>query len=117
MEYCDGLIDTGLARLPPASTSTKQPCYHGSVQAHQELLKQGRAMIEKMAADPLTKNVSSPVLFHPDLHKRNIFVSDRDPTIITAIIDWQPCSTEPAFYYAHETPDFAEGVPDPSGED
>jgi hypothetical protein len=45
--------------------------------------------------------------FIPDLHKRNIFVSDNDPSIITGIIDWQPSSIEPAFWYADEVPDFA----------
>ncbi|KAJ5144279.1 hypothetical protein N7526_001787 [Penicillium atrosanguineum] len=48
-----------------------------------------------------------PTLFHPDLHKRNIFVSDDDPTIITGIVDWQSSSIEPAFWYADEIPDFA----------
>lgn len=87
MDYCDGLIDTGLARLPSTESSSPQPRYQGSVQEHQNLLREGRAMVKQMAADPLIKNVSIPVLFHPDLHKRNIFVSDSDPTIITAIID------------------------------
>ena len=70
-----------------------------------------------MANDPRIHNAASPVLFHPDLHKRNIFVSEDDPTIITAIIDWQSSSVEPAFWYADEVPDFARPIPDPSCED
>ncbi|EDN03226.1 predicted protein [Histoplasma mississippiense (nom. inval.)] len=35
----------------------------------------------------------------PDLHKRNIFVSEDDPSIVTGIIDWQSTSIEPAFCY------------------
>jgi hypothetical protein len=54
------------------------------------------------------------MLFHPDLHKRNIFVSDDDPTIITGIIDWQSSSIEPAFWYADEIPDFARPVAHPT---
>ena len=50
---------------------------------------------------------AAPTLYHADLHKRNIFVSVDDPTIITDIIDWQSSSVEPAFEYADETPDFA----------
>lgn len=53
-------------------------------------------------------------MFHPDLHKRNIFVSDNDPTTITAIIDWQSAAIEPAFWYADEIPDFARPFPHPS---
>lgn len=35
------------------------------------------------------------------------FVSEDDPTIITAMIDWQSSSIEPAFWYTDEAPDFA----------
>jgi hypothetical protein len=34
-------------------------------------------------------------------------VSEADPTVITAVIDWQSTSIEPAFYYADDVPDFA----------
>ncbi|OJJ98580.1 hypothetical protein ASPACDRAFT_53404 [Aspergillus aculeatus ATCC 16872] len=40
---------------------------------------------------------ASLLLFHPDLYKCNIFVSEEDPTIITGIIDWQGASIKPAF--------------------
>lgn len=52
-------------------------------------------------------NASTPLLFHPDLHTRNIFVSENDPSTITCIIDWQATSIEPAFWYSDEMPDFA----------
>lgn len=51
-------------------------------------------------------------LYHADLHKRNIFVSDEDPTVVTDLIDWQSSSIEPAFEYADETPDFAVPIRD-----
>jgi len=69
-----------------------------------------------MAEDPRVRNAALPVMFHPDLHKRNIFVSEEDPTVISAIIDWQSSSIEPAFWYADEVPDFAQPVPDPLDE-
>jgi aminoglycoside phosphotransferase (APT) family kinase protein len=50
-----------------------------------------------MALDPQIQKHSRPLLLHPGLHKRNIFVSEDDPTVITAIIDWQGASVEPAF--------------------
>jgi hypothetical protein len=71
-------------------------------------------VIKEMAKDPRIRDVVGPILFHPDLHKRNIFVSDEDPTVITAIIDWQSTGILPAFWYANDVPDFAEPVPDPS---
>jgi hypothetical protein len=67
-----------------------------------------------MSEDPLIGNAAAPTLFHPDLHKRNIFVSDDDPAVITGIIDWQSSSIEPAFWYADEVPDFARTVAHPS---
>ncbi|CDM37777.1 Aminoglycoside phosphotransferase [Penicillium roqueforti FM164] len=71
-----------------------------------------------MSADTQLHDAAAPILFHPDLHKRNIFVSDDDPSIITGIIDWQSSSIEPAFWYADEIPDFASCSPSselPSG--
>lgn len=56
-------------------------------------------------------------MFHPDLHKRNLFVSEDDPTVVTAILDWQSTCIEPAFSYSDAIPDFAQRLPDPSNED
>lgn len=114
--FCDGLIDTGISRVPPAGTVTKQGRYQGSTHAHLRLLEYGREVIRKMAEDPKVKSPASPVMFHPDLHKRNIFVSEDDPTTITAFIDWQSTSIEPAFWYADEVPDYARAIPDPTRE-
>lgn len=69
-----------------------------------------------MALDPCIQDAAVPVIFHPDLHKRNIFVSEEDPTVVSDIIDWQSSSIEPAFWYADEIPDFAQPVPDPLDE-
>jgi hypothetical protein len=74
-------------------------------------------MLKEMAKHSRIQKAASPVMFHPDLHKRNIFVSEEDPTVVTAIIDWQSTSIEPAFWYADAIPDFAQSVSDPSGED
>ncbi|CAG7960595.1 unnamed protein product [Penicillium nalgiovense] len=111
----DGLDDAGILRIP--STDSQLPnrsFYCGSVQTHLDLLKQGRAVLHAMSADSRVQDAASPTLFHPDLHKRNIFVSDNDPSIITAIIDWQSSSIEPAFWYADEVPDFAACAPSTS---
>ncbi|KAL6157740.1 hypothetical protein ACJQWK_08047 [Exserohilum turcicum] len=113
--YSDALIDTGLARLPATDAALQQrPRYHGSVQTHRQILEQGRTVLSKIAVDARVTNAATPMLFHPDLHKRNIFVSEADPTIVTAILDWQASSIEPSFSYADSTPDFAQPAPDPA---
>ena len=116
--YCNGLIDTGLSRLPTvdATLSDRQPS-HDSIATHVLLLKFGRAVIQKLSEDPRLRDSAAPTLHHADLHKRNIFVADEDPTIITGFIDWQPSSIEPAFEYAGVIPDFAAPKPQPSSED
>jgi hypothetical protein len=73
-------------------------------------------MLKEMATSPQIQNAASPVMFHPDLHKRNIFVSEEDPAVVTAIIDWQSTSIEPAFWHTDVSPDFAQPIPDPSDE-
>jgi hypothetical protein len=64
--------------------------------------------------DKRIQDAATPVLLHPDFHKRNIYVSTEDPTVITGLIDWQSTSIEPALFYANETPDFASlpGLPE-----
>jgi hypothetical protein len=67
----------------------------------------------ELAQSSIIKNVAIPTLLHPDIHKRHIFVSAEDPSRITAIIDWQSTSIEPAFIYANNAPDF---VDDPAAD-
>ncbi len=81
---------------------------------HLRLLEFGRAVLKKMSRDPRVRDAAAPTLLHPDLHKRNIFVSNDDPAVITGIIDWQSTSIEPAFWYADNLPDFARPVAHPS---
>lgn len=116
--YTDGLIDTGISRIPPTEPALEnRPPYQGSFQTHLEILAQGRTVLKKMAANRRLLNTATPTLFHPDLHKRNVFVSDDDPTIVTSIIDWQSASIEPAFWYADWIPDFVAAPAIPLPED
>lgn len=69
-------------------------------------------MLKEMSKSPKIQSVASPAMFHPSLDKRNIFVSEDDPTIVTSIIDWQSTSIEPAFWYANQFPDFTHPPPD-----
>jgi hypothetical protein len=107
--YCSGLVDTGLSRVPNDDDSQIDILpYRGSVKEHLRLLDVGSRVVQELARSALIKNVAIPTLLHPDIHKRNIFVSKKDPSQVTAIIDWQSTSVEPAFVYANHTPDFVE---------
>ncbi|KAK2810959.1 hypothetical protein FQN50_002550 [Emmonsiellopsis sp. PD_5] len=109
--YTSALIDVGLARLPPPDHPLplqQHASYQGSISKHLSLLKTAQAIFPNLITHPSIHSNSTPTLFHPDLHKRNIFVLSKDnPTTITGFIDWQSTSIEPAFEYAHDVPDFA----------
>ncbi|KAF1963492.1 hypothetical protein CC80DRAFT_530346 [Byssothecium circinans] len=106
--YCSGLIDAGFSRIPKVADPRTELSYRGSVQEHLRLLDISNKVIRELTQTPIIQNVAGPTLLHPDVHKRNIYVSEEDPSCVTAIIDWQSTSIEPAFVYASETPDLAE---------
>jgi len=88
MAYCNGLINAGFSRISPVDPMLHhRPRYHGSVEEHFSLLESGRAVLKEMARDSRIQHAAAPTLLYPDLHKRNIFVSDNDPSVITGIID------------------------------
>jgi hypothetical protein len=62
-------------------------------------------VIHRLSEDSRIRDTAAPTLYHADLHKRNIFISDEDPTIVTNLIDWQSTSIAPAFEYADEIRD------------
>lgn len=107
--YCQGLIQTGFSRLPKegAISSRELLPHQGSIQEHTRLLRISQEVLRKLIEDRRIQDAAAPTLLHPDFHKRNIYVSPGDPTVITGLIDWQSASIEPAFIYANETPDFA----------
>lgn len=79
------------------------------IQDHSQLLDTSRKALETIGDAMASQEFCSPILFHPDLHARNIHVDSNDPTTILGIIDWQSAAIEPAFVHAQATPDFAEG--------
>ena len=105
--YC-GLVQSGSSRIPRKGTANvEQRPHQGSIQDHIDLLRTSEKVMQRLVEDERIQNAAAPVLSHPDYHKRNIYVSDEDPTVITGLIDWQSASVEPAFIYSNETPDFA----------
>ncbi|KAL8671287.1 MAG: hypothetical protein Q9168_004208 [Polycauliona sp. 1 TL-2023] len=106
--YCSALINVGLSRIPSAEAPFyKKPSYYGAITEHLHLLNSGRDVISELIKDLQVQKAATPILLHHDLHKRNIFVSDEDPTIVSDIIDWQSTSINPAFMHANDLPDFA----------
>lgn len=111
LAYSNALIDTGLARIPATDTpepgAREKPFFHGTVQTHVDLLESSRKLLHTLSQDPKILATSSPILFHPAFHQRNIFVSDDDPTDITAVTNWQSAAVNPAFAYVKPFADFA----------
>ncbi|KKZ64102.1 hypothetical protein EMCG_01599 [[Emmonsia] crescens] len=106
-DYSFGLIDTAFSRIPKQANSNDQLPFRGTIQDHIHLIKSCRETMQVLVGDAHVQAAALPVLIHPDYHKRNIFVSQDDPTKVTALVDWQLASIEPAFMYAQNTPDFA----------
>lgn len=111
-DYCQGLLDVGYSRLPLREKVNGDLPYQGSIQDHLRLLKLSESVIKELIKSPMILDIAGPMLVHPDLNKRNIFVSPDDPTKITAILDWQSTSIEPVFVYANETPDLVTAPPE-----
>lgn len=82
-----------------------RPEHLGSIEEHLHLNNVVGSILKAFCKHPNVQKASAPVLFHPDLHKRNVFVCDDYPTQITAIIDWQSCSIEPGLLHSDQTPD------------
>ncbi|KAK6001278.1 hypothetical protein QM012_002609 [Aureobasidium pullulans] len=75
---------------------------------HLQLLDIYQSTVEAIRSLESFRNISKPLLFHPDLHIRNIFVHESDHTMVTSIIDWQAAAIEPSFVNTAETPDIAQ---------
>ncbi|KAL8676768.1 MAG: hypothetical protein Q9186_006749 [Xanthomendoza sp. 1 TL-2023] len=115
--YRSALIDIGVSRIPPPNVFVNEkPFYHGANAEHVRLMNFSRDVGSKLIEDSRIQTAAAPILLHPDLHKRNIYVSDQDPTTITSIIDWQSSSINPAFMHANEIPDFAAHIPIPDNQ-
>ncbi|KGO76261.1 Aminoglycoside phosphotransferase [Penicillium italicum] len=75
------------------------PCqYQPTAQRKQEALQNFLKVVKFLS--PKDKEISKPVLWHPDLHGDNIFVNPDQPTEILSIIDWQAVNLSPLFLQA-----------------
>ena len=67
--------------------------YHPTAQRKQETLENFLKVAKFLS--PKDKEISKPVLWHPDLHGDNIFVNPDQPTEIISIVDWQSVNLSP----------------------
>ncbi|KAF7865797.1 hypothetical protein EAF04_005962 [Stromatinia cepivora] len=116
--YSSGLVANGCSKLPSSSSEigASRPSYFGTIKEHRNLLNTAQNIFQSLIIQPQIKNASTPTLLHADLHARNIYISNEDPTLITCLIDWQSSSIEPAFIYANDMPDFAAPPDSQTGE-
>ena len=98
------MIDSGISQVLERCSLNEELPHRGSVQEHLRLLEISRKVINDLANSPIIQEVAGGTFLHPDLHERHIFVSEDDPSRITAIIGWDSVDIEPAFRYVdHET--------------
>ena len=117
-EYCEGLIDTGLSRLPSKNdTIVKNLSYQGSIATHSRLLTYGRQVLHRIIGDARIHAVAAATLLHRNFHKRNIFISKEDPTVFTDIVDWQSSCVKSTLEYGDTVPDFLGYNPNASDEE
>ncbi|KAF2429614.1 hypothetical protein EJ08DRAFT_270470 [Tothia fuscella] len=88
-------------------------------QAVVQLLRHAAQTMELLDSNPMIAQSAKPTLWHTDLHMGNIFVSEKDPSKIVSLIDWQSISISPLFMQVRwpvflEPPDdYAEGFVKP----
>lgn len=93
------LADREIARVeqkPQAPVPWGPP--RGSIEEQITLLKMAKRVFPKMSPQSQPGHVPWPTLWHSDLHMGNIYVSDKDPTRIASLIDWQSIVVAPLFY-------------------
>ena len=105
LAFCSGLVEAGMARIPRDEASMQNSNHREKVEEHLRLLNVSEQVMRHLITTPVIQNIAEPTLLHPDLNKRNIFVSETDPTQITGLIDWQSTCIEPVLSYVTEIPD------------
>lgn len=100
------LIASAEARLPAGPTTGGSP-FQGRIEEHRLLIIESKKLLSMLSNTKKLQDLAAPMLMHPDLNRRNIFVSESDPTKVTGLIDWQATCSMPTFMYGPQIPDFA----------
>ncbi|KAK2762249.1 hypothetical protein FQN54_001259 [Arachnomyces sp. PD_36] len=90
-----------LSQLPKSPVGlygpgTYQPTREKKLEAIQAYLKVFKYLC------PIDPSITSPCLWHDDLHVGNILVNPDIPTEVVGIIDWQSTELAPLFYHARQ---------------
>ena len=84
----------------------------GTVESRLEQASHITEIVQSLTQHKPIIDISRPALFHYDINKHNIFVSDDDPPVVTSIIDWQSNSIQPIRSYAYTETNLLEYPPD-----
>jgi len=82
------------AKPRPAGDQFIRSDEDNSPAAHIELLDKLLSVLDALIPDP---EISSPTLWHPGLHKPNVFISPTAPHEILGVIGWQAATTGPLY--------------------
>ncbi|RMZ85019.1 hypothetical protein DV738_g273, partial [Chaetothyriales sp. CBS 135597] len=80
-------VQLGIWNLSHGESRAVRGPHFGSQEEHLRLLTAAQNVLSTLA--PFLQKFSIPVLWHPDLHMGNVFVSEEDYTQVVGIIDWQ----------------------------
>ena len=71
----------------------------GSQEDHRDLLQIMMDLARMIAPLPVfeQRRTAKPILWHAELLMVNVYVSEKDPTMISALIDWHSTSVSPMF--------------------
>jgi hypothetical protein len=69
------------------------------------LLESSEKVLNELLKTSQIQEVSALLLLHPDLHKRNVFISESDLEV-SGLIDWQFAAITPTFSYTQDAPGF-----------
>lgn len=80
-------VQLGMWNLSYAENRAVPGPHFGSHEEHLDLLNAAQNILTILA--PIVEIFSTPVLWHPDLHMGNVFVSEEDYTKVVGLTDWQ----------------------------
>jgi hypothetical protein len=93
-------VERELALLTQYPSRSSDGAPRGSIDEQTSVLEMAKEVISALKEPPFITKLSTPVLWHTDLHTANIFVSEEDPTTIVSLIDWQALTIAPLFLKA-----------------
>jgi hypothetical protein len=94
------LAEREIAHLAQDSTTTAYGPPRGSFDEQMSVLKMIKEVMSALKEPTFIDKISTPVLWHTDLHMGNIYISEDDPSQTVSFIDWQSIVVAPIFIQA-----------------